>query len=257
MEPKQDTLDDIINSEHDMVRSAPDRFGEHFQFAFEAHALLNDFILSVDASRFVFTIFLSQMRKHSLLALLSTLRLHRTQALMDVRQVLEAGVNAAYAILQPDISHFAEFDEHRFIETPKKLSHKRYQWLTANHPKASRSIQGMKDIINDSISHSNLVSGMLNFVPDLKNDAFGTPFFDIEDEYHIKNDLWMVGDVLIGFMDLFYGVSRTTPEAMKFSSDFIERIRALRIKDDQLKQEVMTSERFIKTMESKTQSTKK
>jgi hypothetical protein len=41
-----------------------------------------------------------------MLALLSTLRLHKVQSMMNLRQTLEAGAAAAFAIANPEREHF-------------------------------------------------------------------------------------------------------------------------------------------------------
>src|SRR2546430_9857689 len=55
--------------------------------------------------------FFAQVKKHHMLALFSTVRLHKVQALMNLRQVLEAGACAAFAIANPDHKHFVDTDE--------------------------------------------------------------------------------------------------------------------------------------------------
>ncbi|NQV89248.1 MAG: hypothetical protein HQ488_02910 [Parcubacteria group bacterium] len=250
---KQDTIQDILDSEQSLIQQSPEKYGEFFSFAMEAHALLQDFLLSVDATRFIFTLFLSQVRKHALLAILSTARLHRIQAHMDARQILESGASAAYAIANPDVSDFGEVDDNGIMETPQRLTNKRYRWLEEHHPDASRSIKGMKKTLNGSTLHANIVSGTLNFEPNLDEDVFGTPFFDTEDEYHIKNDLWMIGDITMGLMDLFYGVNQSV-SLIKFSPEFLKQMKSLREQNNRLKKQMMESERFKAAMQLRTDS---
>ncbi len=246
--PKEETVDDILNSEAELVRNAPEKYGEYFAFAMETINLLNGFVASIDGTRFIFSLFLSQVRKNVLLAILSTVRLHRVQALMDMRQVLEAGASVAFAISHTDIDNFADKDEDGVINSTKELAAIRYRWLAEHHPAASRSIKGMKDNLNDSIAHANIIYGMLNFRPDFERDKFETPFFDYKDEHHIKGDLWTIGDVAFGLMDLFYGINRDQG-AIKFSQDFLARMKALRAKDTELKKAIMSTERFKQAQE--------
>jgi len=254
MIPKQDTIQDILDSEQELVQKALEKYGDFFAFAMEANALLQDFLTSVDATRFIFTLFLSQVRKHSLLAILSTARLHMVQAQMNVRQVLESGTNAAYAIANPEVSDFGEADDKGVMDTPQRLTNRRYKWLKDNFAESSRSIKGMKGILNDSTLHSNIVSGTLNFEPNFEEGVFGTPFFDVEDEFLIKGDLWMIGDIIQGLMDLFYGVNQKIV-ALKFSLDFLVRMKSLREKNDELKQKMTGSERFKAAMQLRSDST--
>ena len=61
---------------------------------------LSTFIKSLDEDRFVFGRFHSQVKKHHLLAVFSTVRLHEVRSSMNLRQVLEAGSCAAFAIAE-------------------------------------------------------------------------------------------------------------------------------------------------------------
>lgn len=251
MVPKQDIIQDILDSEQELVQKAPEKYGDFFAFTMGTYALLQDFLTSVDATRFIFTLFLSQVRKHLLLAILSTVRLHTIQAHMNVRQVLESGVNAAYAIANPEISDFGEVNNNKVMNTPQRLTKKRYKWLENNFLESSRSIKGTKELLNDSSLHSNIVNGVLNFEPKLEENVFNTPFFDIEDEYHVKVDLWMIGDITWGLMDLFYGVNQNIG-IIKFSSDFLDCMKKLREQGNCLKQEIKKSERFQKAIKFRT-----
>jgi hypothetical protein len=56
------------------------------------------------------------MKKHHMLAMFSTLRLHRVQAMMNLRQVLEAGASATFAIANPEQHHFVDTDQHGILD---------------------------------------------------------------------------------------------------------------------------------------------
>ena len=86
---------------------------------------------SVDHDRMMFSRLFSQLKKHHLLALFSTIRLHRVQALMNLRLVLEAGAAAAFAIANTDLGHFADTDEDGLLNPTKELGAKRYGWHRA------------------------------------------------------------------------------------------------------------------------------
>jgi hypothetical protein len=246
MEFKQDTVSDIIDSEHQMVMKAEERFGKYYIHAMDAYTLVSDFVASVDADRHLFALFLSQIRKHLILAILSTVRLHKIQAMMDMRQVLEAGSCAAYAIANPEISGFADIGDDGLVDPSQDLTKKRYGWLEQNFSEGSKAIKGMKKCINASTAHSNVVYAMQNFSVNLPYDKFDTPFFDKEDDYHIKADLWMIGNVAYGLMDLFFGVN-VGKGVVKFKPDFPERLKRLREKNDELKAAMMSTDRYSAT----------
>lgn len=239
MEFKQATFEDIIDSEREMFLTATERYGDFFVNAHEFNVLLNEFIKSVDPNRFIFAMFLSQIRKHAVLALLSAVRLHHVQTSMNLRQVLEAGSCAAYSIANIESEDFADFDENGFMDPSQKLTKKRYEWLGENFPAGSTAILNMKKIINSSSAHANIIYAHNNFRFDEKASKFSTPFFDIEDKHWVKTDLWAVGNIVMCLMDLFYGVNKDQ-NVIKFIDDFVPRLKALEEENHRLKAMAMT-----------------
>ena len=75
MDPENQTLEDLINTERDLALNAEAAHGEYFTHAVQMITLLNNLVLSIDMpSRFLFVAFLSQVRKHIVLALFSAVR---------------------------------------------------------------------------------------------------------------------------------------------------------------------------------------
>ncbi|HCM45352.1 MAG TPA: hypothetical protein DIS54_00745 [Candidatus Veblenbacteria bacterium] len=243
MEFKQATIGDIIESESQMVLYGAERFGDYFINASEFNHLLQQFIKSIDPDRFIFAMFLAQIRKHHLLALFSAIRLHHIQAMMNLRQVLEAGSCAAYAIANPDREGFADIDDKGIIDPTQELTNKRYKWLEDNFKKGSDAIKNMKGTINNSAAHSNIVYAHHNFRFDGQQGRFITPYFDIEDDYLVEADLWQIGNIAMGLMDLFYGVNKGL-SVIKFVDDFLPKFKALETENHRLKAEIMSTERF-------------
>lgn len=237
------TIGDIIESEHQMALHGAERFGDYFINASEFNSLLQQFIKSVDPDRFIFAMFLSQIRKHHLLALFSAVRLHHIQAMMNLRQVLEAGSCAAYAITNPDREGFGDTDEDGIIDATQELTKKRYKWLEDNFKKGSDFIKNMKGTINNSTAHSNIIYAHNNFKFDGEQGKFITPFFDIEDDYLVKTDLWQIGNIALGLMNLFYGINKGL-DVIKFVDDFVPRLKALEANNHALKEEMMNTERY-------------
>jgi hypothetical protein len=90
-----------------MVLTAPQRYGAYYTLALDVSVFLSLVRKSIDREHAIFVRFFSQVKKHHLLAIFSTVRLHQIQAMMNLRQVLEAGACAAFAIANPDPTHFA------------------------------------------------------------------------------------------------------------------------------------------------------
>ena len=243
MEFKQDTIGDIITSEHEMVLHGTENYGDYFINASEFNNLLQGFIKSVDPDYFIFAMFLAQIRKHNTLALFSATRLHHIQSMMCLRQVLESGSCAAYAIANPDQSGFADFDDNGIINPSQELTKKRYKWLEDNFKKGSDFMKNMKGEINNSAAHSNIVNAHNNFRYDGEKGKFVTPFFDIKDSYLIKTDLWQIGNIAMGLMDLFYGINKSLG-VIKFVDDFISQLKTLENENHRLKAEMMSTDRF-------------
>jgi hypothetical protein len=231
----------VVESERLMVLTAPERYGMYYTHAFEASAFLSNFIKSLDGDRLVFGRFYSLIKNHHLLALLSTVRLHEAQSTMNLRHVLEAGACAAFAIAKPDSSHFVTTDSQGLLNSSKKLTGKIYSWLDENYPDGSKNIKAMKDIINASTAHANLVFTGSNFREN--EGSISSPFFDYEDIYFVKTDLWRIGKIAISLLDLFYGVNQGL-NVINFVDDFHVRLDALVMQSKAIHAEMTSTDRY-------------
>jgi hypothetical protein len=81
----------------------------------------------------------------------------------NLRLVLEAGACAAFAIANPEPSHFVTTDSQGLLNSSQKLTGKIYNWLDENYPDGSNKIKAMKVLINASTAHANLVFTGSNF----------------------------------------------------------------------------------------------
>lgn len=247
---KQATVGEIIESERDMILKGAELYGEFFVNASEFNDLLINFIKSIDdPSKFIFLAFLSQVRKHHTLALFSSVRLHHIQAGMNLRQVFEAGAWAGYAMASSDKNKFCE-EVGGSIAVPKRLKTARDTWLDQNFKPKSDEIKRLKELLNGSVAHSNIIYTFQNFEAKPANDpGFNLPFFDFFDEYRIKTDLWFVANTALGLLDMFYGINLQY-KVFKFVDDFMPRYKVLASQNNALKQQMMSSTRFIKSTSS-------
>jgi hypothetical protein len=239
---KQSNFGEILDSECEMVLRGGKRFGAYHSNAIRFSELLATFVKTVHPDRMIFALFLSQLHKHHTLALFSTLRLHRIQAMMDLRQTLEAGACAAYAIANTNRADFADMDEDGILNPSKQLAKKRYNWLQQNFAEASNGIKGIKESINKS-AHSNIAAAHSNFKFDVANRHFDTPFFDFEDHHIVKCDLWLIANVGMGLMRLFFQVRSTFNEIILID-DFEPRMKELTIENARLRTEIMQTDRY-------------
>jgi len=235
---KQSNFEQILDSEREMVLRGEERFGAYFVNAVRSSELLAQFVQTAYPDRMIFALFLSQVRKHHVLALFSTVRLHRIQAMMDLRQTLEAGACAAYAIANTNADDFADKDEDGILNPSQDLAKKRYNWLDQKFAEESNAIKKIKEGINNSTAHSNIADAHRNFNFDAANARFDTPFFDFEDEYFVKTDLWLIANVAIGLMRLFSKINSAL-NVIVFNSEFESRLLELTEQNGRLRNEMM------------------
>lgn len=248
MEFKQATIGEIIDSEKEMALTGAQRYGKYFINAAEFNALLNNFIKSIDDPfKYIFVAFLSQVRLNATLALFSSVRLHHVQAGLNLRQLLESGAWAAYAMGNAEKEKFCEVDGNEILGVPERLKKARDAWLTTNFELKSEEIRRLKKIINDSVAHSNIVYAFQNFESKLSETGFHTPFFDFDDEYKVKSDLWFLANILLGLMDLFYGVNQQY-KVFQLRDDFLPVFRNLVDQNNRLKAEMMAHPRTQKSL---------
>jgi hypothetical protein len=156
----------------------------------EATLLLTTFIKSVSADRAVFINYTAQLKKHQTLALLSVVRLHHVQAMMNFRQVLETAANAAYALANPAAT-YTDPDTGLILDSRGVLLQS-YRWIAKAFPDHSTDIEKLKKLINANDSHSNLANS--GRIVDAKWDegVIATAFFDREDEHIQHVDLFQI-----------------------------------------------------------------
>ena len=240
----QSNLTEIINTEHQLLIDAPKDYGEFFAHALQSVKLLQSFVSGIKDEGWLFVSFLAHIRKHHTLAFLSTIRRHHVQTVMNLRQVLESGASAAYALANPEPKDFVTTTPEGLLDVPERLKKKRNKWLDENYPKGSEAIKSMKEQMQPS-SHSNLIDTHRTF----KYTNVGnlvqleTPFFDLENQFQIKGDLWSLTNIAMVLMDLFYGVNQKVNN-ITFSKNFVPEIQALDKEDKRLKEIMMKTRKF-------------
>ena len=89
------------------------------------------------------------------------------------------------------------------------------------------------------------------------HSAASAPFFDVEEEYFVKADLWLISIVAIRLMDLFFGVAgdvgRAGRSVIDFRPDFQHTVEGLAAENNALLAEIKASERFRNAMQKFTQ----
>lgn len=241
---KQSNLSEIINTENELLKTASKKYGEFSTHSLVAIQLLQSFIYSIEDEGWLFVSFLSHIKKHSTLAFLSTIRLHHVQTVMNLRQVLESGANAAYALANPNADDFVVSTEEGLLDVPEKLKDKRYKWLAEHYPKGSVAIKKMKKRMQSS-SHSNLVDTHRTFKYKNKGSVaeLQTPFFDLKNEFQTKSDLWSIANIIMGLVDLFYGIN-LSEKKLVVSETLVRDLQSLDKENARLKQIMMNTPNF-------------
>lgn len=241
---KQSNLSEILTSELRVFTTAPKKYGDYFSHALQSYKLLQRFVIKVSNPGWLFVAFLAHIRKHHLLALMSVVRLHHVQAFMNLRQVLESGANASYALVNPNSDDFANITPEDLLEVSDKVKKKIYRWLDQNYPKSSKAIKSMKKMMQQS-SHSNIIDvhRTFKYLRRGKHVELKTPFFDLENDFQIKSDLWVIANIAMGLMDLFYGVNLKY-KIITFSPNFKKDLQSLEKENKRLKKIMMDSLRF-------------
>jgi hypothetical protein len=243
MPPKQSTIADMVETEHTMMLEAPQNYGEFFEHACETTLFLSHFIKSAPASRELFSRFIGQVKKHHTLAIFSTVRLHRIQAMMDLRQVIEATTCAAYAVANTDPADFVDVDQKGLLDPSQNLAKKRYSWLAKNFPAGSEALLNHKNTINKYYGHANLLNTNQNFQAVEQEKFVYNFFFDIEDDWVIKTDLWLMSSVALGILDLLYGVI-SQHGGVVLVDDFGSCFHKLVAKNTSLNEQLKDDERY-------------
>ena len=206
--------------------------------------LFQNFLKSAEIDAWIFVFFLSQVQKFATLSILSTVRQHNAQALMNVRQMFESGVLAAYALIEKDISAYYYEDKYKCACEKKGIRNKAYNWLKENYKSHSDTIKNQKNIINNMWTHSSILLTLLN--SDISEDKkFINSIFDKEDDVITKNQLWFIANSCWGLMDLYAKLINTTKMA-KLSDDFWVKMKQFGDENELLKKELMQDPRIQK-----------
>lgn len=245
MDFKQNTIQEILDSEREMFLLGEKRYGDYFINASEFNSLLNDFIKSVDKpDRAIFVLFYSQVKKHHTLALLSAIRLHNVQCGMDLRQTIEASQWATYALEHTRKNEFVDEDKNGILIPRDKYKKAMYRWLDVNFKVRADEFKKLKSLISSSVGHASIIYAFQNFkMGPVENPGFSLPFFDIEDDFRVKADLWSVANVARGLLDLFFRANQKY-EVFQVVDGFEEVFGQLSKKNDELKAEIMANEHF-------------
>ncbi|HEY1041136.1 MAG TPA: hypothetical protein VGE63_00215 [Candidatus Paceibacterota bacterium] len=242
-------MEDLIKEEQEMALNAEKEYGEYFVHAKSMVTLFNNLVTQMNIpTRFMFLAFFSQIRKHLVLALLSTVRLHHVQAGMNLRQVLEASGWAAYALAHENEALFWRKNSENRAEVPKSLKEAKNTWLENNYKDESDKIRILKELINESIAHANIVYAFQTFelADDENGSGYNMPYFDIGDHSWVKMNLLTVANFTMSIIGLFIKVNQKY-NVYKSPADLNQQYQELIEEHENLRTKIQQDERFRQT----------
>ncbi len=237
-------LENLSVEEQNLTLSAERKYGVYFQFARFAIDFAHSTVVKVKSDGVFFLLFYNQVMKHVRLACLSAVRLHHVQANFDLRYAHESGAWAAFAIAHHERSDFADLQPGNLLEPTQTVKEKMYNWIETNYPDGNKSLKQVKKQFNALSSHANIVDAFRNY-GGMKNRGMHVGFFDSAPDHHVKTDLWSVGNLIMGLLDLFYGVNRDY-KVIQLQPNFLELMNDLRVQNNGLKTEMLSHSRLAR-----------
>jgi hypothetical protein len=247
MKMNQSTIEEIIDSEALLSATAAEHYGIYYLHARNVTTFFSKCLTSIDPGYDFFAGFYAHVKKHHLLALLSAIRLHYVQSQMNIRQVIEGGAWATYALAHTEADHFVHIDKRGILRPKTELSNKRDQWLAERFLKNWSYLRGLRSQINKYGTHANLVVSHKVLRRSEGGREWNMPFFDFTEDYHVYTNLWSIAGIGISLMDLFLGANQ--PTHIHFVADFDDRLTELLHQNQLLQQEMQNTDRFKKMQE--------
>ena len=79
-------------------------------------------------------------------------------------------------------------------------------------------------------------------------DTINAPFFDVEDDYTVKSDLWQTGSIALTPADFFYGVNQGR-NVIQFCPGFTRHVERLARNNEALINELKSTDRFKRALQ--------
>ena len=202
------SLTPFFEEEFQRVIDAENRYGNFYVNAYNATIMLSNIMMWPVIDCDIFIRFLSQMKKYHTLSMISTVRLHRIQAKLDLRYFLESTANAAFALAHVDTKNYFNFAASKQPDAQKATA-QAYKWIDATYSNHSKFIKQTRDQINEQTAHANVFNSQHNFkfVPGERSEIH-TSFFDFEDDRMITADLWQCAHAGLMAVDLILAVQK-------------------------------------------------
>jgi hypothetical protein len=133
------SLTPLFEEEFQRVMEAENRYGNFYVNAYNATIMLSNIMRWPVSDCDIFIRFLSQMKKYHTLSMISTVRLHRIQAKLDLRYFLESTVNAAFALAHVDTKNYFNFGAGQQPDAQEATA-KAYKWIDGAYSNYSKFV---------------------------------------------------------------------------------------------------------------------
>ncbi|MCU1483119.1 MAG: hypothetical protein JWQ19_3905 [Subtercola sp.] len=203
------SLEDFSAQEHEKLLEAEGKYGIAWINAYDATLLLSNLVEIPVVTCDLFFRFFSQVKKYHTLSIVSSVRLHRVQAKLDLRYFLESTANVVFSMAHPDTTNYLDIENQQFGD-PKRATSKAYKWLEAQFPGHSNFMRDLKASINEETAHAHIANSGNNFeVTDEPDTQIVTSFFDFEDDEQVTVDLWLAAKAGLEAVDLILAARQT------------------------------------------------
>lgn len=231
-------IEEFSSKEHTRVVEAESRYGGFYINAYNVTLLLSNLMSwPLDDDAEMFMRFYSQVKKFHTLSFISTIRMHRIQAKLNLRYFLESTVHAAFSLANPDSNLYFDYANKR-LRSAKNVTGKANKWLHANYRPASDFIKDLKEAVNEQTAHSNVSSSGHNFDFSMaERPEIHTSFFDFDDDPLVKFDLWICAKAGLEATNLILNVRNRYGHFLQ-KPDF-EEIRGYMAHNDKLHAELI------------------
>lgn len=233
---------EIIKIEYGLTTSFNIYYPIHNNHILKVFQLLDDFILKLNSvDKLHSYMFFNLLHKHLILAYLSVTRKHQSQFAWNMRVVLEAGVQSAYCLANK-VDNIDELISSNFEETNKRFNKKCFVWLSDNYPDHNNIIKSNKEIMNQLGTHGGFVTAQnsINIKPEEMTDNIEGLFFDNPNDEAIKLDILTIGNICLGFLDLYYEINNKY-KTFTIDSEYTSKRIPVGIENEKLRKETMNS----------------
>ena len=156
------SLDVFSAEEHQRLVDAESKYGNAFVNAYNTTILLSNLMMWPVVDCDLFIRFYSQMKKYHTLSVVSTIRLNRIQAKMDLRYFLKSTANAAFSLAHTDTRNYFDLKNNRLGDAQKATT-KAYKWLETTYSAHSNFMRELKAEFNEQTAHAHVVNSQHNF----------------------------------------------------------------------------------------------